>query len=116
MRYFSYIESEDDLTIFKTFYSEEEIVEEFYDYWKTEMAGNGFSDLITKEGCIEDWCALHWAQPEDIYVHPNYEGKIWAINEHNLLDPEWNFASVVCLNDDIEIPGWVDLRTMRKVL
>lgn len=115
MRYFSYIESEDDLTIMKTFYSEKEILEEFWDYWRTEMQGNGYGELISKEECIQDWCAIKWATPEDVYTHPKYQGKQWAVNEHNLLDPNWNTVSLVCLNDSIEIPGWVDVRMLNRV-
>lgn len=111
MRYYSYIESEDDVNITKIIYSEKEILEEFWSYWCTEMVGNGFSDLITKEHCISDWCALHWAQPEDVFIFKNkYQGKYFMVNELNMQDPTFNLATVICINDNsIVIDGYVHL-------
>lgn len=113
MRYYSYVESEDDITITKLVYSEKEILDEFYTFWVTEMKGNGFAQLISYENCINDWCALHWAYREDVYKFKRgYEGKVFCINEFHLSDPTFSLATVVCLNDNsVVIPSFVNLNT-----
>ena len=113
MRYYSYVETEDDLLIHKLVYSEREILEEFFSHWVTEMKGTGNADLISYENCIEDWCTIHWAQREDVYkFKKGYEGKIFCINEFNLTDPTFSLATVTCLNDNsVVIPSYVNLNT-----
>ena len=111
MRYFSYIESEDEIEITKIVYSEQEILEEFWSYWCTEMRGNGYADLISRDNCIDDWCTLHWANREDVFKFKSgYDGKVFCINEFNLQDPEFNWATITCLNDNsIVINRYVNL-------
>jgi len=111
MRYYSYVVSEDDLKIQKLVYSEKEIIDEFWSHWTTEMKGNGYSSLINPQACIDDWCALHWAVQEDVYKFKHgYDGKIFCINEFNILDPNFEYATVVCLNDNsVVIDGYVSL-------
>ena len=64
MRTFEYIEPtsvEDSTPVFlrKT---EEEILTEYWNYWKEKMARCcSNKNAITKENCIEDWCVIHWA-------------------------------------------------------
>lgn len=101
MRYYSYIESEDDVEIVKNVYSEREILEEFWSFWSTEMKGNGHADLISYENCIQDWVAYNWAQREDVYKFKvGYDGKVFCINEFDMRDPSFNLATVVCVNDN----------------
>lgn len=111
MRYYSYVESEDDLDLIKMVYSEKEILEEFWTTWTTEMKGNGHADLISYENCINDWVAYHWAQREDVYKFKiGYDGKVFCINEFNLLDPSFNLATIVCVNDNsVVIDRYVNL-------
>lgn len=114
MRYYSYIIPDDNETeITKIIYSEQEVLEEFWEYWCTEMRGNGYADLITKENCISDWTALHWAQREDVYKFKNgYDGKVFIINEFNMQDPTFSLCTVICVNDNgIDIPFFVNLNT-----
>jgi hypothetical protein len=62
MRTFEYVEpGPDDQPVFirKT---EEQILEEYYPYWFQQMAKKVTDRTqITREGCIEDWCVVHWA-------------------------------------------------------
>jgi uncharacterized protein YkvS len=111
MRYYSYIISDDDIEITKLVYSEKEILDEFWLHWATEMKGNGYGDLISREACIDDWCTMHWAQREDVYRFKNgYQGKDFVINEFNFQDPTFNLATVVCLNDNsVVIDRYVNL-------
>jgi uncharacterized protein YkvS len=111
MRYFSYIESEDDVEIVKTVYSEKEILEEFWVFWCAEMKGNGYGDLINFENCIQDWVAYRWAQPEDVYKFKSgYDGKVFCINEFDMRDASFNSATVVCLNDNsVVVDRYVNL-------
>jgi hypothetical protein len=41
--------------------SEEEILASVYAYWCHQMRLVGREDQISPEGCIEDWCCVHWA-------------------------------------------------------
>ena len=101
MRYFSYVETEDEVEITKIVYSEQEIIDEFWNFWCTEMRGNGYADLISKENCISDWCAYKWASPEDVFkFKTGYDGKVFMVNEFSLQDPTLNLCTVVCLNDN----------------
>lgn len=111
MRYYSYVISEDDVNIKKIVYSENEILAEYWDLWTTEMKGAGFANQISKERCIDDWCMVHWATPEDVFrFKSGYDGKLFCVNEFNILDPNFEYATVVCLNDNsIVIKGYVNL-------
>jgi hypothetical protein len=41
--------------------SEEQILDEYWEYWKGRMTEVNKTELISKERCIEDWCVTHWA-------------------------------------------------------
>ena len=113
MRYYSYVEPADetDTEIAKIVYSEMEILEEFFSYWSTEMKGNGYSELISYENCINDWCTLKWAQREDVYKFKNgFQDKVFCIDSFHPQDPTFNWAKIVCLNDNgIVIDKYVHL-------
>jgi hypothetical protein len=116
MRYYSYVYSEDDFEINKTIYSEEEILAEFWEFWSKEMRGNGYAELINKQACIDDWCALNWAQPEDVFRLPQYPGKLFVINEFDPTDPEFNRVTLICLNDNsLVINNYIDIRQGERV-
>jgi hypothetical protein len=44
-------------------YSEEEILNEYWDYWENKMISKYGENhpLITKQNCIEDWIVTNWA-------------------------------------------------------
>jgi hypothetical protein len=111
VRYFSYVETEDEVEITKIVYSEQEILDEFWEYWCTEMRGNGYADLISRDACIDDWCTIHWASPEDVFIFKTgYDGKVFMVNEFNIQDPTFNLCTVVCLNDNsVKIDRFVHL-------
>lgn len=102
MRYFSYVIPDDnDWEVTKMVYSEEEILQEFWVFWCAEMKGNGYSDLINFENCIQDWVAYRWAQREDVYKFKSgYDGKVFCINEFDLRDPSFGMATITCVNDN----------------
>ncbi len=39
----------------------EEVLAEYWDYWKERMESVGKFELISIENCLEDWVMLHWA-------------------------------------------------------
>lgn len=41
--------------------TEDQIIEEYWDYWCSQMRKVGREHLITKERCIEDWVTINWA-------------------------------------------------------
>ncbi len=103
MRYYSYVEPTDetDTEITKIVYSELEILDEFWNYWSAQMKGNGFTELINPESCIDDWVTIRWAQREDVYkFKTGYDGKVFCINEFNIQDPTFNTVTITCLNDN----------------
>jgi uncharacterized protein YkvS len=111
MRYFSYVQSEDDVNIIKIVYSETEILEEFWVFWCAEMKGNGYADLINFENCIQDWVAYNWAQPEDVYKFKSgYDGKVFCLNDFHMADPTFNMATITCVNDNsVVVDRYVNL-------
>jgi hypothetical protein len=48
-------------------WSENQILDSYYYYWKKKMMDANQHGLITKERCIEDWRTVHWAQETDEY-------------------------------------------------
>ena len=62
MRKFKYYEYwPDDTEPHKSFIvSEDEIIEQYWDYWCSQMERVGKESLISRENCIEDFCAIHW--------------------------------------------------------
>lgn len=51
-------------------WSEDQILESYYPYWKGKMMEVGKQDMITKERCIDDWTVVHWAQETDQFGRP----------------------------------------------
>lgn len=75
MKYYSYVEPDDSQEMSPVFVvmSEKEILAEYYDYWCSKMREVGKEDEISEQRCIEDWCVIHWAIPEQIYkMNGNY--------------------------------------------
>jgi hypothetical protein len=66
MRYYSYAEfsGAGDADIIKK--SEEQILNEYWNTWYTNMCHKYSKDYVdnnyTKQDCIEDWIIVHWAQ------------------------------------------------------
>lgn len=46
-------------------WSEEQIIKSYYTYWAQKMVMNVPSSNLSKESCIDDWCAVHWAVETD---------------------------------------------------
>lgn len=42
--------------------SDKEILDEYWEYWSTQMKRVGKDYMISEERCIEDWCVVHWAE------------------------------------------------------
>lgn len=51
-------------------WNEKQIIESYWTYWCTRMIQAGKGDLMSTERCIEDWCAVHWAQETDQWGCP----------------------------------------------
>ncbi len=56
MKYYKYSDQDGDHII-----SEEQILKEYWDYWRERMEQAGKEDLINPENCIYDFCVIHWA-------------------------------------------------------
>ena len=41
--------------------SEQDILNEYWEYWSEKMRSVGKAELISEERCIEDWCIVNWA-------------------------------------------------------
>lgn len=67
MRYYTICyPGEFDQHIEETF-SEDQIIESYFEYWSGRMEEVGKEDMISKERCIEDWVVVHWAVETDRY-------------------------------------------------
>ena len=120
MKYYSYVEPDDEegIDVVKVVMSEQEILASYWDYWTTQMKSVNRTDLISPQLCIEDWCTIHWATPEETYrFRSGYPDKVFCVNEFNLLDPNFEWATIVCLNDPrVKIEGYVNIVTqMEKI-
>lgn len=73
MKYYSYIEPDDSQEMHPVtiVMSEKEILDDYYDYWCEQMRKVGKEDEISEQKCIEDFCVIHWAIPEQIYKSNN---------------------------------------------
>lgn len=56
MKYYKYSDQDGDHII-----SEEQILKEYWDYWRERMEQADKEDLINPENCIYDFCVIHWA-------------------------------------------------------
>ena len=69
MRYFTYIEPEEDSGTKYVTLSEEEIRNEYYPYWYGKMCRKFGKEYVDKtysfEECLEDWRIIHWAVESD---------------------------------------------------
>lgn len=65
MRYWSYndywIDEDEVMHSFVATKSDEEIINEYYEYWSQKVKEAGKEELICEENCIEDWVEIHWA-------------------------------------------------------
>lgn len=65
MRYYRYIEprdpNNDDFSSEIVTLSEQEILDSYWDYWYTNMCEKFGKAEYSKESCLKDWCAVHWA-------------------------------------------------------
>ena len=43
------------------FITDDEIIKDYFPYWKEQMIKVGKEDLISHENCIEDFVVVHWA-------------------------------------------------------
>ena len=48
-------------------FSEDQIIESYYRYWKDKMILAGRENLISKENCLDDWKIIAWAYETDEY-------------------------------------------------
>jgi hypothetical protein len=60
MRYFRYNEQGDPENVVVTI-SEEQILREYFPWWKRQLERSGKTHLISEENCLEDWQATNWA-------------------------------------------------------
>lgn len=44
-------------------YTEEEILDEYYEFWSKGMLKVGKLPMAIPATCIEDWVTVHWAVP-----------------------------------------------------
>lgn len=71
MKYYSYNYYDPDPSkqVVKTL-SEEEILKEYWDWWKAEgikrWGKEHFEATFSEKDCIEDWVVVNWAWPVDV--------------------------------------------------
>lgn len=59
-----------------TLYTEEDILNQFWDYWSTTMAKSRKPNVeITTENCVQDWVTIHWAEKHETPLSIRFFGK-----------------------------------------
>lgn len=97
MKYYSYVEPIDDEMHPATIVmSEKEILAEYYDYWCERMRSVGKEDEISEQKCIEDWCVIHWAIPEQIYFA---NGQYYIVDTYMNDDETGDLATIINLSE-----------------
>lgn len=61
MRFFRWLELDDNGDPLELTTTDAEILENYYPYWCDCMLRVGKSHLIDTATCIEDFCVVHWA-------------------------------------------------------
>jgi hypothetical protein len=63
MKKYKFIEPGENDEVIETILTEDQIIEEYWEFWSRKMTEKYGSDheFITTENCIEDWCVSHWA-------------------------------------------------------
>lgn len=44
--------------------TEDEIIQTYFKYWSAEMRKAGLDSAISRQGCIDDFIVVHWAEKE----------------------------------------------------
>lgn len=96
VKYYSYVEPEEEMFPSFIVMSEKEILDEYYDYWCSKMREVGKEEEISQQKCIEDWCVIHWALPEQIY---RKDGNYYIIDEYMDNDETADFATFINLSE-----------------
>jgi len=65
MRYWIYCEpvSETSSTPVYQIFSDQAILDTYWDYWCKRMCEVGRESQISENNCITDWTTIHWAVP-----------------------------------------------------
>jgi len=65
MRHFTYSYPAEDGSEVQVTLSEEEILQEFWEYWEGQMLKkyDKTNPIICEANCIEDWVTVNWAEP-----------------------------------------------------
>lgn len=46
----------------------DEILEQYWEYWTSQMKRIGKEDLISEDNCITDFMVIHWAWTEEEHL------------------------------------------------
>jgi hypothetical protein len=61
MRYWKTIHPDENGNVVVGIYSDRDILDKYWEYWKRKMSLVNKEHLINKERCIEDWVTDNWA-------------------------------------------------------
>jgi hypothetical protein len=65
LKYYTYVEPDDNDRPVYTTLSEDEIIKEYWNYWYTSLCKRFGKDFVnvnyTKQDCIDDWVIINWA-------------------------------------------------------
>jgi len=62
MKVYKYVEPDIDFLPIEHIITDEQILEQYWDYWSDNMKKLGRVNLITKSNCIDDFLIIHWAE------------------------------------------------------
>lgn len=61
MKYYSTIHPDENGNVIEEIWSEQDILDHYWEYWYEKMVLAGKRDNISLENCIEDWIVVNWA-------------------------------------------------------
>lgn len=67
MRYWTIMYPGEVGQLIRETFSEEQIIQSYYPYWKEKMMSANKGHLVSETNCLDDWKTIQWAYETDEY-------------------------------------------------
>lgn len=62
MKYYSTIDPDENGNVIEEVWSEQDILDHYWEHWCRNMVLVDKRDIISLENCIDDWIVVNWAE------------------------------------------------------